>query len=577
MGRITVFTRSDDLNSKQVLKELDRRCIPYEEINLSWYPGKAKDLALALQLTSYPPSVPHVYFNTRYIGGVEECRTELKSWDSSKRYKSARQRYDAEIGSGFDPTSEHLTLPNPTTAVFDSCAKTRHVKLLLDLPGRRSLFIRELMELLKEWLPLKKCEYNEQVFENSVTGLTLFSTLQNALDVSMDETIRFVQDLCDQGVIRHVDTEQYPLPKKMWFFSTNHDVYRLQCHAEPNVLNSYLRWPVIELQPENCLGVVDNLCRLLTVMEMSSLDPESGLLDAEHCVKLKKFSIFEEAICELQHLSNESLFQLSENEMTAFALNLHSVLMRYAYLKIGIPKNETDHMHMMDQTKFYLSGKLYTLQNLVDMLLRKSSNVSNGANSSHPPSFPILVKQDKRIYFALFLGPHNGCRWSTTFSLFSATNLDQELEMAAKVFCMEERHVNVIRASRTLELLSPVFKTYCADFGLHESSLPEIIVPYLSGEKRLALVSILKSSRSKTIKIVYLAPRFGMYTVSGPWYPTACYDNIGSNNNSSKTGTKGRKSLLTRSKSTDNFGLGSMPFLTRKKERRASATFTPGN
>ena len=45
---------SDDLNSKQVLKELDRRSLPYVEIDVGAHPSKRLDLEALTGVAAVP-------------------------------------------------------------------------------------------------------------------------------------------------------------------------------------------------------------------------------------------------------------------------------------------------------------------------------------------------------------------------------------------------------------------------------------------------------------------------------------------------------------------------------------------
>jgi hypothetical protein len=107
MGRITLFT-ADDLNSTAAKLALDARDLPYLEINFQQYPQKKKDLMnLAGTL-----AVPQAFFNTRLVGDLTALQLELKGWDTSTKYKSARARFEKEILHFPDPINFNLALPD---------------------------------------------------------------------------------------------------------------------------------------------------------------------------------------------------------------------------------------------------------------------------------------------------------------------------------------------------------------------------------------------------------------------------------------------------------------------------------
>ena len=494
--------------------------------------------------------MPHVYFNTRYIGGVDATIKELKRWDSSTRYDSPMERYEAEIEPGFDPSSPHLVMPEPSDRVRSPPAKSRKANLFLEAPNGEVLSGREMTELLKELVPADSNKYNGSEFKRSFKGKELVNAVAKRYGISGEDAMQFAAGvLCKEGLVRHVDSVNFPPRSKSSFRNSSSEIYRLQCYAKATVVNSYLTWPVGEEPVDDVMFVVDNLSRLLSVMEMSSLDPVDGKLNMSHAVNLSKFSKFEEAACELQNISKETLTLLTEDEMTAFALNLYHVMIRYAYLKYGIPSTEKDRIHFMKSVMFDMAGEYYTLQEWVDILTSRSSFVVGGGNghsgdesfngsgfdtsqtndssfkddlsqsheeSTSAGSETVSVKHDKRIFFALFIGAFGGSRWSLPFSQFSAENLDQELDIAARVFCQEDRNVLVNRQEHRVELLSSVFKTYFRHYVSRQRQMLKLLTAYLGGKKLSDLAGMMNSGDK--IKVSYKEPELGLHTVSGPWY-----------------------------------------------------------
>ena len=719
MGRITVFTRSDDLNSRQLVKELEQRSLPYVEIDVAEYPSKQADLQV---VGVGVPCVPQVFFNTRYIGGLRACRLELQqSWDSCTRYHSPFDKYQAEIASGFDPNNIHLALPlhpnnnnnnsqqQQQVVVQEPTAKARKMKRCMKLPDGSTVTIRQMLEHLQEWMALRPTtrgsggHYQQQQDELSFTGRMLVSCLEGIWHVSKLEAIRFAERLSKEGLIRHVDVQQFPPGHRSSFkYSHEHDYY-LQCHAQPNLLNSYLTWPTAlgsdknknnnnkqhktkpgisttttttdpslslpsssSLSPSSpttstnhrssidssatttttsstttsnntstgnhgtppnhnaatsnsvcvwsLLETVNNLHRLLTVMELSSLDPDSGRINMHHTVSTlaQKFVKFEETACELQAIPREAVYyppsseeeqsqtnpSLVHHAWTAMALNLYSVMIRYAYIKLGIPVTEADRQHFLSHVKFCLAGDEYSLQEWINLILirtkmsRRRSSSSSSTSERHGPRRSSSSAQstatkcvafgdkdmnhhvreeeeedwfDRRILLALFVGPQGGSEWSLPFARFSAEHLQEELNIAARVFCLDDQYIAINRKGNQIDLLSAV---YLEELRRNMSSttttstspttptttrqrlssprketdrrhrphsrqqelllLREAILPYLSGKKQSDLSTMLQleqqhsTKRSNTnnhsIKIVYRdAPEGSLtrHTVAG--------------------------------------------------------------
>ena len=544
------------------------------------------------------PLFTQVFFNTRYIGGLEDCLYELRKWDRQTRYATLVEKYQAEIASGFDPDNARLALPDHNERVVEEPAKARKCKAVLEMPdGSTTIAIRKVVEVLLQHIPLESLVYQPSgaTFANSASGDTVVESLQSAWGISPTEAVDWAEHLTEQGLLYHVDSHNFPPHLRSSFQHTPKDLYRLCCHADPWTLNSYLPlWPssgsILSQNLNNSfvftdsaasvssrgsgstaaspnvslLDTIHNLHRLVAVMELSSLDPETGRLNTRHAITLTNFVKLEETACELQAVSKESLFLLSENEMTAFCLNLYSILIRLAHLKVGTPATEADRLHLLQHVKFQLAEETYTLQEWVDILTyrtefkvhlnhhgsysRSNSNLLP-INPHHNNSFSVAgslysehddssseslsVKRDKRLLLALFVGPHGGSRWSLPFARYTAQQLDQELEITARVFCQDNAHVLVNRAEHAVELVSSVFVTYRSEFAGTttkkpsdmNTSLLETIHSYLHGKKRSDLSAMLQqqqhyqqqslsssSSRSSSdkIRIVYRDPNEGI-------------------------------------------------------------------
>jgi len=170
------------------------------------------------------------------------------------------------------------------------------------------------------------------------------------------------------------------------------------------------------------------------------------------------------------------------------------------------------------------------------------SSVAPGESLSESTGSDVSLKNDKRIHFALFIGAHGGSRWSAPFSQFSAKNLDEELDIAARVFCQEDRNVEIHRHENKVELLSSVFKVYRRDFDSDDKTMLKGLIPYLGGKKRSDLSGMLLDD--KKINLTWKEPELGRHTVSGPWYKKASH-----NKKSTVAGFAGLKIVKTNSPS----------------------------
>mmetsp|Transcript_20667 Transcript_20667/g.26667 ORF Transcript_20667/g.26667 Transcript_20667/m.26667 type:complete len:538 (+) Transcript_20667:48-1661(+) len=493
MGRIIVFT-SEDLNSKQLLKALESRKLPYDEVSLSDRPSRITDLASLVNCSG----VPQMFINTRAVGGLNRSLKELKRWDNSSRFESPLQRYEEEVAPAEDPSEQDPRLLTSSAGykVVDTPPAPIQPHIVVKLVTGKVVPLREATELMKEALPqMGDHKYKGVTYHKCFSGHDLISSLRNTLDISDDKCVRFAKRLLEAGILHHVNEKAHP--DEHDFLDASKEYYRLQCYANPLILNSYRIW---RSGRRNCVTVVEDLQKRLSAVENSNVDDE-GLLDYLRARADHEYTVFEDAACELQNFSKEDLGALDENNFTAMALNIYSIMLRYAYLKVGIPLTESDRMQFLGAVQFYLAGDTYSLKDWIEVLRGKKSKFS--------------VKKDYRAHFAMNMGAYNGSGWSSPLPRFTSANLDVELNLAGAVFCSEERNLNVKRNNGTVTL-SSVFKQYRGDFCKDDKSLLKILQKFASGKQESDISTILDDKEK--FKVVYKNPELGFHVSAGPWY-----------------------------------------------------------
>lgn len=463
-----------------VLRELERRKLPYEEISLSAYPDRLSDLEALGEV----PSVPQVFFNTRYVGGVDKTKMELRRWDRSGRYNTPAARYEAEIANGFDPANERLALPSQDqeAKVISHASLSVLSPTTVVLPDGTMTSVRDITEKLKNSISCIEVRRGGTLYKNVFTGAMATDVFMSSLGISEVDAIKFGNSLMDVKVIQPL----FKLSNSKKFVNDKSSHYRLQCFQVPSVLNSYCFW---EGRPTaSPLKLSRDLVHLLDDIETSAVD-RSGLLDYDKAREHSLFPLFEESVCELQKIT---LADLSDNDKTAFALNIYLVMLRYAFFKLGIPLSESDRLHFLANVKFQVGGNTYSFD--------EWSNVA---------------KADQRAIYALCTGAANGSTHSLPFASFSSDNLERELAIAAKVYFGDNKHLSVNRKKGTIEM-SNLFHLKKSEFGGEDEEVLENVLKHLDGKKKTDLSALVTTKSYK--KISYLEPTLGRHTNNSFWY-----------------------------------------------------------
>lgn len=173
---------------------------------------------------------------------------------------------------------------------------------------------------------------------------------------------------------------------------------------------------------------------------------------------------FEDDCCELQKVS---LKAMNANTKTAFVINLYNLMIKYSFVKLGVPTTDASRHVFFDGVCVNIGGTNFSLNDLEHGILRANAKAPYRLNKQFSlmdgrKSFS-LGKIDPRIHFALNCGA-KGCPSVQRYTLEA---LDEELRLAALAFCEQDDNVLVDEANNTLGL-SKIFYWYMGDFGKYQ-------------------------------------------------------------------------------------------------------------
>jgi glutaredoxin 3 len=286
MGRITIFSSDKCYHSTRARIELQARGIPFVEIDVMKYPKKRDDMLKLSNLFS----LPQVFFNTRHVGGADATIAVLQMWDIDKqKYASALERYQDEIGKYPDPTNPLLAIPEYPPVTDEPSPSRGDNELSVTLPNGMRTSVREEVETLKKILPDGRNAFKLTLYKKSFFGQEGVEALMGEYNVDKKTATDFFQQLRQKQIIHHIagsGTEP-----------TSRNLFRLQCFQFPAVLNSYRVWT--ERIDPNPMRLVTSLKSTMSQIEEAGRDA-TGKVDLVAVTKHKQYSVFEEAVCELQ-------------------------------------------------------------------------------------------------------------------------------------------------------------------------------------------------------------------------------------------------------------------------------------
>jgi len=449
-------------------------------------------LQLADRLT-----VPQVFFNQRYIGGADETIAVItepeNEWDLA--------RYQTEIGDQPDPTDPRLQVPT-TPPIAEQPPPPRPEERCVVLPNGTSsssstakLTVLEMTEKLKEILPQKQdLKHNLTIYKHSFTGAQLVQALQQEYGCTEGDAVAFAQQQLQTKyqILHHVVSDA-----DHSFTNDSPNLYfRLQCHHQPAVLNSYRVWT--ERVDPDALALVKRLKNMLVKIE--SAVTCAGLVDyaeAKNAVP-EQYPQFEEAVCELQLVDMAAMDQTMR---TAFAINVYNLMIKYAFMKLGIGTTNLSRAAFFSGVQMNLGGHLFSFNDLENGVLRGNRkppySLSVPFGKSDPRLSLAVTEPDCRIHFAL----NCGAKSCPPVKFFTATALQEELRIVALAFCEQDDNVRVNPENHTLHLTTILY-WYRVDFAVNNAGLPTKIVTFLCGDKKEALQKMMDKHGGK-IKVEF--------------------------------------------------------------------------
>jgi glutaredoxin len=293
MGRITIFASDGCPHCKRVKVAFCARGIPFTEVSVTKYPERRQDM-LAL---SDRVSTPQVFFNTRHVGGADDTVALLQVWDKEKKkFPTAYDRYMDEIGTRADPTNPRLAVPENDPVEPELSPPRGEERLSVSLPCGKKIGVVEMTELLKRLLPSGDNIRSRRKHTMSFTGSEGVAALSREFGISKERAVDMGRQL-QKKMILHSVADNGP-------FGDSDHIFRLQYYSSPSILNSYRIWT--EKADPNPMRLLNTLLTSMNKLEAKVTD-NRGQIDYAKVVTLPDYTLFEEAVCELQKVDMKSM------------------------------------------------------------------------------------------------------------------------------------------------------------------------------------------------------------------------------------------------------------------------------
>lgn len=284
-------------------------------------------------------------------------------------------------------------------------------------------------------------------------------------------------------------------------FRDGHYFYRLQCYQQPEVLNSYrIHEAPIQGDP---MDMLDMMASLLLRVEQDAM--KCGIIDYRLAHKSQYYCLLEDSLCQLQALDLGSLDELTR---LAVVVDIYNVMMKYAFMKMGVPETSGTRSQFLAGLKVNVGGDILSFNDLYSGILRGNRPPHGEKSPPFAPKDPrarlALTKMDPRIHFAIHYSP-----LEREHAYIYPNTLHYDLQREAKRYLSNHSHFMMDSGNNVVHL-DPIFKWYKADFG---NSDWLILAQFLErnmeeGGKRTHMQSVIRGGKKP--KISYLDADWGL-------------------------------------------------------------------
>lgn len=490
MGRVTIFTEDDSATCLDVKEALKKRSVPFEEICISKYPERRRDL---ISLTD-SVQTPQVFFNDEHIGGLRDVERLLSQWEIEAEfsaYETVLERCEIEVLDDADsPRDERLAIP--AGAPFDSTRKDSvEDPPEISLPDGSSASVESVVSTLGAHLSRKNYRRLFRVQKNCFKGAAAVADLLALYGIkSREEIVLFGRKMQDLGIIQSVGKSQR--------FNNDMHLFRLHALVKPKILNSFFqRQEGVDSDP---LRTVQELLGIVNKIILKATNPSTSVVDyARARNNGVSFRNFEFASTKLQVANGIAI--MDESTKLAFFINLYNLMMKHALLKFGTRQFSRKFYRKM---KYNVGGTTLSLLDLELGILRantKLPNKSHGRFQSNDIRISLCVaNMDNRFHFALYRGK----KFSPIGIVYTKEALDEELDLTVRCFFTKKENFTLDETRRELRL--PFFmREYFGDFGPKGvDKTPQSLVPYMRGKNKDKLSQMIRSG--KPIRITFHPP-----------------------------------------------------------------------
>ncbi|XP_014667662.1 PREDICTED: uncharacterized protein LOC106809184 [Priapulus caudatus] len=464
-GRVVIYTIQGCSSCYRAKRTLARFGLPFVEVDLNLHAELMNDL---LTWTSRN-SVPLIFFNDLFIGGVRDLEKQVKDeWKFQELIAYVRDNLPGPNA----PQLPSSTVEKRAGLEDFVCEPDQYAALVADL--RSSGIISDHRKGLS-------------MYKHSFTGKNFIDWVVKTREVDRVTAIEMGESLIQQHFAHNV--------KRASKFTDDASVFRLLDDEQSGALNAGTMSECLPL-PASALG--ESLRHQVLSIYGSHLSAEGKAVDYNGIAESEEFASYVNLTRELQRVDVSSL---SREEKLAFFINVYNALVIHANITVGPPHNLWQRYRFFSTISYIIGGASYSLQDIENGILRANrkgvGQLFRPFGKSDPRLKVALQSPEPLIHFALVCGAKS----CPPIKTYSAKNINEELQISAKSFLESDDGCTLDVSGHELAL-SQIFKWYREDFGSTNEEVAQWVYSHMEeNEKKVKLGDMLKD---KNVKVTFM-------------------------------------------------------------------------
>jgi glutaredoxin len=491
MGRIIIWVTPGCkacTRIKSLFNEMEAR---FEEIDLMQDMSRRAEL---FELSGGKKTVPQVFFNDRYVGGVLEIEALADS--GQLRGELERALNDADGG----PPLTRQAAPVPASSSSSSSSSSTSLSTSSSLSsskdgnvasGAANVFKRSALDIRVASVHRKMMERKGgvavrdrrsrlKVHRKCVKGSALVEWLIASGEVKRKSDAVIV---CEH-LLAHAYMYRLASRNDASFSTAPSAIYRFHCSVDKRVLNMA---HVFKRVPRDANVVARELNATVLKITDRYVSADGRGVDYEAIARSEEFADYAERTHELQELD---VSVLTSEQRLAFFINIYNMLMVHASIALGQPKSALQRATFFGRVGYVISGFKFTLSEIEHGVLRCNRKppglfASKCFKRGHPKLRFALKEFDPRIHFMLVCGAAS----CPPLRCVDFENIENALQWATEGFVQEEVAINLLKRKMKASML---FRWYARDFGKTDRDVMEWIMRYVPEKPEYASLDLSK-------------------------------------------------------------------------------------